>query len=735
MFRDPLNWVAGAGLLVWGWVALFHRPVGDYAVETDFYGDFVPHARRLMQGHLGVLDGFRGPLYYLVLGALGEVLRNYFLAGKLLSMAVAAVSVRLAGGIVRARWGAPAGVVAAVFLAGNPVFAAHAFRACTDLVFLALFLGSLAAVIREDPERLRYWALGGALAGAAWLTRYTGAILAPAAVVAALLLVRPRRRAAASLALFAAAWAAVTAPWAIHLWRLTGDPLWNLNYQNIAIAAYAADPGLAQQGRFMSAVGFASLSEVVRVEPALVAGALVSALAHHLVDDIRLLVGPAWAAAAVLGWILGFRRRRFDTALLLAGCFTYLGLVPVFYNPRFMLPLLPFWAAGIGALTWAVVDGEGLVARLLRGGSPGLRRGLGVAVLAVVTGFAAAGNLEVIRASRNPKSNDSPPVILLGVAEKARVAGRRFDATTPVVARKPHIGYLLGTPVLPLPATGVAGIRETGARYLLVSGAEVLADPTLLPLYTLAGGADAPPGLTLIARSTVDVDGQVQAANLFEVQNPASWAPSPEADPRAPRSELHGFSRLDTVRGKLVAWYLTWEPDRPLDWLFDRMSAEAQRTPAVLGLRGDAAFHARRPAEADSLYRRALAVAPAAGPLLLRRASLAYLEHREDDYRSLLATYATGEFGSEVVSPDVWFALGNRLQSQGLSAPAVAPLAWSLELGQDRATGLKSLGMALLGLGRSDLALTCFRESLSLAPHDVEVRTLVERLATVPPAR
>ena len=44
--NDPLNLVALAAGLFWGVVALVWRPIGDYGVETDFYGDFVFYAKQ-----------------------------------------------------------------------------------------------------------------------------------------------------------------------------------------------------------------------------------------------------------------------------------------------------------------------------------------------------------------------------------------------------------------------------------------------------------------------------------------------------------------------------------------------------------------------------------------------------------------------------------------------------------------------------------------------------------------
>jgi len=51
---DPLNGISLAVFLVWVIVGIWFRPIGDFGVETDFYGDFVPFARGEPIGHVGL---------------------------------------------------------------------------------------------------------------------------------------------------------------------------------------------------------------------------------------------------------------------------------------------------------------------------------------------------------------------------------------------------------------------------------------------------------------------------------------------------------------------------------------------------------------------------------------------------------------------------------------------------------------------------------------------------------
>ena len=107
-------------------------------------------------------------------------------------------------------------------------------------------------------------------------------------------------------------------PWAVFLWRWTGDPFYSNAFLNIAIEVYTDSAGLAQQSGFMSSVGFTSLGEVVQVQPARFFGleaelgliqprmlADLVLLEANPLDDIantrrirRVLAGGRWAFTA-----------------------------------------------------------------------------------------------------------------------------------------------------------------------------------------------------------------------------------------------------------------------------------------------------------------------------------------------------------------------------------------------------------------------------------------------------
>jgi hypothetical protein len=80
-----------------------HR-IGDYFTETDFYGAYAQGARLIQRG---VLDpsrfGVIGPGYEVVLGLVGFVIRDLFLAAELIAVASTALTLWLWFQLLRAR--------------------------------------------------------------------------------------------------------------------------------------------------------------------------------------------------------------------------------------------------------------------------------------------------------------------------------------------------------------------------------------------------------------------------------------------------------------------------------------------------------------------------------------------------------------------------------------------------------------------------------------------------------
>ncbi len=64
--------------------ALVYHRIGDYGVETDFYEGMVYEAKEFLKGNL-IIEGYKGPLYPIVLGILGFLFSDFFKVGVILS--------------------------------------------------------------------------------------------------------------------------------------------------------------------------------------------------------------------------------------------------------------------------------------------------------------------------------------------------------------------------------------------------------------------------------------------------------------------------------------------------------------------------------------------------------------------------------------------------------------------------------------------------------------------------
>src|SRR5262245_31786430 len=197
-------------------VALFAHPVGDYHAESDFYGGYADGARAIEHGRI---DPARypvvGPVYECVLALVGFTPLDLFLLAKLLSVLAAIVAMAGSAALVGRRApGAGAGALFAawlpVLLAVNPTFFRYGYSATNDMLALALASFALLLLFGRPGAAIP----AGAIAALAALTRYSMAVLLPAAALALAIwpLGRPRVR---EIVPYALGFMLVAAPWTV----------------------------------------------------------------------------------------------------------------------------------------------------------------------------------------------------------------------------------------------------------------------------------------------------------------------------------------------------------------------------------------------------------------------------------------------------------------------------------------------------------------------------------------
>ncbi|MBI1796061.1 MAG: glycosyltransferase family 39 protein [Candidatus Eisenbacteria bacterium] len=596
--------VAVAALLGAALIAMVIGPhrVGDVFTETDFYGGYAEGARAILAGHVDPTRyGVVGPVYEFTLALVGIAVRDLFAAAELISIAATVAGVLLWFALLARRTSAKLALLAVLFLAANATLFRYGYSATTDA--LAFALQALALWLLLARERPRDALLAGLAAAAAFLTRYNAAVLLPAGLAAIALggTLQPRRSAAALR--FALGFAAPVVPWVLFSLARGGTLGFQLHH-NIAYDVFARSKGIVWDDyQKLMQPQFKSLWDVIARDPGAVARRELFNLGDHLRLDARDLLGVPVAIAAGIGLVLaacdGTLRRLWPVAL--AAALTFLALVPVFYSPRYALPLLPFDVA--------------LAATLFV--SPLLARAFGRRVAALAPLLAIVPLAFAVRASAREQAGviRQLPVEVLQIARTLRAEARPGDA---VISRKPHIAFHAGLHSIAFPFTRTLPeladyARAHGARWLYFSWPEA----EMRPDYSyLLDTSAVVPGLT-VRRATTDhpavlyaigpefgaVPAWVRNDTLLAFHTARARLLLNPLDPRA----LYALGMVARVQGRYAeaAGYL------------DRAAAVRPRDLPTALLQGEVYLLAGDLNRAEVAFRRALAIDPASLPVAI----------------------------------------------------------------------------------------------------------------------
>jgi 4-amino-4-deoxy-L-arabinose transferase-like glycosyltransferase len=493
-------------------VLLFLHPVGDYFVETDFYGGYAPGVHALWaHGPDPARYGVVGPVYELVLGAIGASGLDLFRLAQFLSLASMAGAIALWASWAERRVHPGLGWIVALLCATNPTLVRYAYTASTDA--FALFLVSAAFVaLFPAVATPRAMAIAGLLAGVATLTRYTGIVLVPLGLAVALWPGRSspwhRQRARAATA-FGLGVLAVFGPW----WGFTlarGAPPPLRFYHNLAYDVYARARGITWDDYQLTLEKeFPSLRSVIERDP----GAVVSRLAWNVIDHAReaarALWLPALAVLALMGAALGLARRVPGAVAAFGfGALFYAALVPAFYANRYHAVLVPP-AAALAAFALAHPKGlPGLFgaaapasARAGKRASGGFARGVLAAIAILALGATAVLQARATVADTRDVAAQVPSELpALGKALRDDWKG---SGAPRLVARKPHLSYYGHAEPVPFPdlyslEEFATFTHEQKADYVFVSWPEALLRP---PFAFLLVPEFAPAGLELVSAS------------------------------------------------------------------------------------------------------------------------------------------------------------------------------------------------------------------------------------------
>jgi len=342
-------------------------PIGDYGVESDFYAELAVSAQRLVDGQFDVGNyPFKGPLYSFVLVALHFFCRplgaDWYLTAVLLNALCGAGIILLLHTMLRSLFNPGIAITATLGSALCTEFFLHAQKASSDLLYLLLFLGTIAAVVGRR-STVKVLTAGG-LAGLAYLTRYSGGVLLVGGLFAYLAMgtgTAFRRRVVYSC-LFVSGYLLVATPWFAANYFATGHLLNDGNLMNVVMEFYSGE-----RSSLIPAGGFNGLVHLVTHDPGYFFSHLMANIPQHLDQDMKQIMGgPLWILVAAgiasvgLSFFPWFSRREFflrrrpnsrQMVFFFFAVISFLAMNLVFYRTRFSLPLLPaYYVLGYGAV-------------------------------------------------------------------------------------------------------------------------------------------------------------------------------------------------------------------------------------------------------------------------------------------------------------------------------------------------------------------------------------------------
>jgi 4-amino-4-deoxy-L-arabinose transferase-like glycosyltransferase len=381
--------LAVSGIAVWTTAVLLaaqdHVTLAVPGVEKDFR---VFATRAVDLALVLRADGFYNLGYPFLLWLFAPLTGgNSFLAARLIAALAGMLMLGAAWWLARCLLGRALALAALVVLGLNPFVVQYALYVGSDMPFAALCTLAL-ALLASHRIRGSLWlaALGGGVAGCAFLVRHPGVLLLPFGVFVLLWMRHEAREARGKPSTFHAlafafAFSIAAAPQVVVNIRDTGQPLYNQQAKNVWLAVY----GDSDWGRWNEVSNDVSLTDVILEDPGRFAGAWWTHLRAFIgsgaetTDDagrasqLRLLAFPAnWLAViGLVGWLalLVYQGRKalsrphgaeevqpplppFAVPLLIWVTLYTLALAVGLPLQRFFLPLAPVYAL---AAAWTLL--------------------------------------------------------------------------------------------------------------------------------------------------------------------------------------------------------------------------------------------------------------------------------------------------------------------------------------------------------------------------------------------
>ncbi len=447
-------------------LALTYHEIGDYGVETDFYEGMVYEAKEFLKGNL-IIEGYKGPLYPIVLAILGYIFGDFFKVGVILCVISASVFLYFSFLTLKKIFGFDIALGSVLLIASNSIFVQYSYSAGTDLFFAALAIISIYFLVKGEQLKISYIIFSGIFASLAFLTRTNGLFLPAAAIISFLIFKFSSKRYSVLLKhvfIYAISFAFLNIPWSIYKYIHTGDFFYDRNYTNTAWELYGKGKMSWDYWQSVESLKYNSLKDVILKDPIYFAQEiLIKNFFEHFVSDLSKLLSLPFAIFLVLSLIFLIKRRylKNEVFFFVNIFFGYLVLLPAFYSERFSLFLL------IGYSTIVMLFLTHNFMKNLKFGS--IHSGQIVFAIILLWSIVDAY-------SYNSKQIDIGPNEILHISEQ--VPDDIKNESNVVVARKPHIAYYLKMTYRKFPYVTTYDslmnwMKSIGANYFFVSGFEV----------------------------------------------------------------------------------------------------------------------------------------------------------------------------------------------------------------------------------------------------------------------
>lgn len=323
------------------YIGHFHK-IGNFGVETDFYGAYAKQAENILEGRPYTYQ-HNPPGYMLLLAAVSLFTSDYFVAAKIITAFATALFGWIIYLLFKSLFDHRIALVSTILsiLAIIP----YSFNAATDIFGALLIILPIWIFLRQSVHTFKMCFLAGVLAGVAYLVRYN-AIFVIIGIVFSILFINlyqeTIRRRLVRVGLFVCGALLISSPWLIINWIANGSPFASTAYAQIAGHFFHPAGGLFPMQK---AFKFNSILDVVLYDPSMFLWKyLKDVLFWNLVNLTKKgLVFPAnlFAGAGILFLIRNLNRRRIAFLVVCFIGYLMLGLVGFgFRYYFFLIPLL-----------------------------------------------------------------------------------------------------------------------------------------------------------------------------------------------------------------------------------------------------------------------------------------------------------------------------------------------------------------------------------------------------------